>query len=92
MEITLTPNGEGLLRASLARHPDQSPAQIVEQALAERVEREETIGFSIAQSYAKSLTPEEFDHWLKAFAQFSDKIPAMPGETFPRTMIYQDHD
>ncbi len=92
MEITLTPNGEGLLRASLARHPDQSPAQIVEQALAERVEREETIGWSVGQSYAKNPTPEEFDHWLKAFAQFSDKIPPMPGETFSRRMIYQDHD
>jgi hypothetical protein len=45
-----------------------------------------------AKSYAKSLTPDEFDHWLKAFAQFSDKIPPMPGETFSRTMIYQDHD
>jgi hypothetical protein len=92
MEITLTPNGEGLLRVSLARHPDQSPAEIVELALAERVEREETIGVSVAPSYAKSLTPEEFDRWLKAFTQFSDKIPPMPGETFSRTMIYQDHD
>jgi hypothetical protein len=92
MDITLTSNGEGLLRASLARHPDQSPAQIVELALAERVEREEKLGFSIAQSYVKSSTPEEFDHWLKAFTQFSEKIPPMPGETFSRTMIYQDHD
>src|ERR1700738_1295924 len=43
MEITLTPNGEGLLRAALARHPNQSPAEIVELALAERIEREAAI-------------------------------------------------
>jgi hypothetical protein len=92
MEITLTPNGEGLLRTALARHPDQSPAQIVEQALAERVEREETVGLSIGPSNAKGLTPEEFDNWLKAFTQFSDKIPPMPGNTFSREMIYQDPD
>jgi truncated hemoglobin YjbI len=60
--------------------------------LAERVEREEAIGLSVGTSHAKSLTPEEFDNWLQAFTQFSDKIPPMPGETFSREMIYQDHD
>jgi hypothetical protein len=88
MEITLTANGEGLLRASLARHPGQSPTEIVEQALAERIEREATL----EPLEPKKLTPEEFDNWLRVFTQFSDKIPAMPGETFSREMIYQDHD
>jgi hypothetical protein len=37
-------------------------------------------------------TPEEIRAWLDELAQFSDKIPAMPGETFSREMIYQDHD
>ena len=37
-------------------------------------------------------TPEEIQAWLDELAQFSDKIPAMPGETFTRAMIYQDHD
>lgn len=37
-------------------------------------------------------TPEEIQAWLDELAQFSDKIPAMPGETFTRSMIYQDHD
>ena len=37
-------------------------------------------------------TPEEVQAWLDELAQFSDKIPAMPGETFTRAMIYQDHD
>lgn len=92
MEIILTPNGEGLLRTALARHPDQSPAEIVEQALAERVERESAGEPSVRPARPKRLTPENFDNWLDSFTQFSDKIPQMPGETFRREMIYQDHD
>ena len=92
MEIILTPNGEGLLRAALERHPEHSPAEIVEQALAERIEREAVIEQSAGLTQPKKLTPEEFDNWLEAFTQFSDKIPSMPGETFSREMIYQDHD
>jgi predicted transcriptional regulator len=91
MEITLTPNGEGLLRAALARHPDQSSTEIVEQALAESVEREAAIdpSFRLA-AQSKKLPPEEFDNWIEAFTKFSDKIPSMPAETFSREMIYQD--
>ena len=37
-------------------------------------------------------TPEETRAWLDELAQFSDEIPPMPGETFSREMIYQDHD
>ena len=92
MQIILTPNGERLLRAALARRPGQSPAEIVEQALAERIERESAIEPSAGPAQAKKLTAEEFDNWLDAFTQFSDKIPQMPGETFRREMIYQDHD
>ena len=36
--------------------------------------------------------PEDFEAWLEKFAQYSDQIPPMPGETFSREMIYQDHD
>jgi hypothetical protein len=38
MQVTLTPHGEELLRSALARNPDQSPAEIVEFALAQRLE------------------------------------------------------
>ena len=48
-----------------------------------------TIG-TVAPPHPK--TPEEIQAWLDELAQFSDKIPAMPGETFTRAMIYQDHD
>jgi hypothetical protein len=37
-------------------------------------------------------TPEEIRAWLNELAQFSNNIPPMPGETFSREMIYQDHD
>jgi len=37
-------------------------------------------------------TREEVRAWLDRIQQFSDQIPDMPGETFSREMIYQDHD
>jgi hypothetical protein len=92
MEIILTPHGKGLLRAALARHPGPSLAEIIEDALAERIEREAVIESSAGPLQPKKLTPEEFDNWLEAFTQFSDRIPPMPGETFSREMIYKDRD
>ncbi len=86
MQVTLTPHGEELLRTALARHPEESPAEILEHALAERVERE------TAAAAKRNLTREEFDAWLDQFTAYSDKIPSMPGETFSREMIYQGHD
>jgi hypothetical protein len=37
-------------------------------------------------------SPEETQAWLDRLARFSDRIPPMPGETFSREMIYQDHE
>ena len=37
-------------------------------------------------------TPQEIRAWLNELTQFSEKIHPMPGETFSREMIYQDHD
>ena len=87
MDITLTPHGEELLRKALSRHRDQSPAEIVEEALADRIAREEAPG-----STNRQFRREEIRAWLDELAQFSDKIPPMPGETFSREMIYQNHD
>lgn len=67
------------------RHPEMSEADIVEEALAERLGREQE------SESAKPRTPEEIRAWLDELAAFSDKIPSRPGETFPREMIYQDH-
>jgi hypothetical protein len=37
-------------------------------------------------------TRDAFHAWLEEFTALSDKIPALPGETFSREMIYGDHD
>ncbi len=87
MNITLTPQGEELLRVARERHPDQSPVEILEQALAERIAREQT-----PSQMNRRRTGVEFRAWLDEFTGLSEKIPAMPDETFSREMIYQDHD
>ncbi len=87
MKITLTPHGEELLRVARERHPDQSPAEILELALAERIAREQT-----PTPLNRKRTRAQFGEWLDKFAAFSEKIPPMAGETFSREMIYQDHD
>lgn len=86
MQVTLTPRAEELLRQAARRHPEQSPEQIVEGALTEQARREET-GHPGAR-----LTVASFRTWLDQFTAYSDRIPAMPGETFSRETIYQDHD
>jgi hypothetical protein len=40
----------------------------------------------------KRRSPAQIRDWIDSLAEFSDRIPAMPGETFSREMIYQDHD
>ncbi len=82
--VVLTAHGAELLRAIRDRHPELSAAEIVEGALAERVARE-------ARHAVPSRTVEEIRAWINRLAAFSDKIPARPGETFGRDMIYQDH-
>lgn len=36
-------------------------------------------------------TPEQIREWLDSLAQFSDKIPPLPG-TISREWIYQEHN
>jgi len=84
MEVTLIPFTEELLRTALAWHPGQSPAEILEQALAKRVQRETPTLLASAKR-----TREAFRAWLDQFAAYSYRIPSMPGETFSREMIYQ---
>jgi hypothetical protein len=87
VEAILAPHGEELLRAALARNPQQSPGEIVEEALAERIDRE-----GPPSSIKRKLTHDDFHDWLDQFTAYSDRIPSMPGETFSREMIYQDQD
>ena len=92
MQITLTAHGEDLLRLALVRCPHQSPAEIVEQALAERIAREAVVESAARLPEPKQVSREEFHAALARIAQFSGEVRPMPGETFPRVMIYQDHD
>ena len=91
MQITLTPHAEELLRSVLARHPERSPAEILEDALT-RIEHEVADSRTALLPEPKRLSREESEAALDRMAQFSNKIPPMPGETFTREMIYQDHD
>ena len=71
MEITLTPHAEELLRSVLERHPEQSPAEVLEQALAESVKRASAVEAASQPPKAKGLTPEEFNSWLLAVERIS---------------------
>lgn len=87
MKITLTPRGRELLRVARERHPGQSAAKILEQALAQQIAREQASSRSDGRR-----TAEGFRAWLDEFAALSEKIPPMPAETFSREMIYEDRD
>lgn len=84
MQVTLTPQGEQLLREALAQHPGESPAQILEQALAQHV--------AYRPGTQSRVTRAEFHAWLDQFTAYSDKIPLLPDEAFSRQSLYQDHD
>ena len=62
-------------------------------ALAARL-LEEAVARPIATTPAPAAqrSPVQIRAWLDSLAEFSDQIPAMPGETFSRSMIYHDHD
>ena len=85
MNLILTQHGAELLRAMHDRHPEMTEAAIVEEALAERLGREQ------GSAPSQPRTPQEIRAWLDELAALSDKIPPRPGETFSREMIYQDH-
>jgi hypothetical protein len=84
MNLILTPHGADLLRAMHERHPEMTEAAIVEEALAERLGREE------GAARTRPRTPEEIRAWLDELAALSNRIPPRPGETFSREMTYQD--
>ncbi len=90
MQVTLTPHAEELLLTVISRHPGQSPAEILEQALAEQVRRESSTPLPLPPP--KQLSREEFEAALDAMAEHSEKIPLLPDEAFSRESLYQDHD
>ena len=89
MTITLTPQGEELLRAALDRHPGESAATLIERALAERAARE--VAALPGTDSPPKRTSEQITAFFEALAAGSDKIPNLPTEAFSRESIYQDH-
>jgi len=85
MHVTLNTHAAELLRAEQRRHPELSAAEIIEAALEANLRH-------TAQGGSQMCSAEELRAWLDELAIHSDQIPAMPGETFSREMIYQDHD
>jgi hypothetical protein len=83
--VVLSPHAAELLRAAHDRHLEMSTAEILEQALSARFGRE------MESTQPPIRTPDEIRAWLDELAALSDRIPAKPGETFSRQMIYQDH-
>jgi hypothetical protein len=86
MTVVLSPHGGELLRAARSRHPEKSAAEIIEEALTDRSARE------LESSASQPRTPGEIRAWLDELASLSDKTRPMPGETFSREMVYQEHD
>src|SRR5450759_5848867 len=83
--VVLSPHGAEMLRAAHNRHPEMSTAEILERALSER------FGRALESTAPRIRTGEEIRAWLDELAALSDRIPAKPGETFSREMIYQEH-
>jgi hypothetical protein len=59
-------------------------------ALAARILEDAVVRRGTPTSTARS--PLQVRAWIDSLAEFSDRIPAMEGETFSREMLYRDHD
>ena len=87
MQVTLTPQAEEALRQQLARSPGRQPEEIVEEALTEMGRR-----VVVSSAIKTGMAPEHFRAWLQELRQGAKPAPHLVNETFPREMIYQDHD
>ena len=85
MQVTLNQHAAELLRGEQTRHPELSAAEIIEAALSAKID-------PAPPPTVRLRTPEEIQAWLDALVFDPKIVPAMPGETFSREMIYQDHD
>ena len=93
MDVRLSRHGEEILREQLAKGGFRSPEEVVDRALELLAGNGSSGAEADAPSPAMvSRKPEDFAAMLDALASFSDQIPALPGETFSREMIYRDHD
>jgi hypothetical protein len=86
MQVTLTPEAEEALRRQLARSPGRQPEEIVEEALTEMCRH------VVSSATKAGITPQDFRVWLQELREGAKPAPHLVNETFPREMIYQDHD
>jgi phytoene/squalene synthetase len=87
MEVTLTAQAEEALRRELARSPGRQPEEVVEQALTEMSRRSD-----VSSATGTAMTRDGFRAWLQELRQGTRPAPHLVNETFPREMIYRDHD
>ena len=87
MQVTLTPQAEEALRQQLARSPGRQPEEIVEEALTEMGRR-----VVVSSATETGMTRDDFRAWLQELRQGAKPAAHLVNETFPREMIYQDHD
>ena len=52
----------------------------------------EAVARPLASPSPSQRSPLQIRAWIDSLAEFSDQIPALPGESFSRSMIYHDHD
>ena len=82
MQVTLNiPEGVAAQAKRLGIPAEEFAQTLLEQAVPQ-----------VSEWHRRKMTEEEIQAWFDDLTRFSDKIPEMPGETFSRDMIYQDHD
>jgi hypothetical protein len=85
MTIILRPEQERVLMDAINSGLAHTTDEALDQAL-------DALRLRLPQSTVpQARTREEIRAWLDELAALSDRIPPMPGESFSREMIYQDH-
>jgi hypothetical protein len=88
--VTLTLEIPSEVQSELAR--EAAARGIAVPVLAARLLKEAVARPVAATNTPVRRSPLKIRTWLDSLAEFSDEIPALPGETFSRGMIYHDHD
>ena len=88
--MTLTLEIPSEVQRELAR--EAAVRGVAVQVLAARLLKEAVARPVAATNKPVRRSPLDIRTWLDSLTEFSDQIPALPGETFSRGMIYHDHD
>ena len=88
--MTLTLEIPPDIQSKLAREAEARGVAIP--ALAVRLPEEAVARPTAAIPAPAGRSPFQIRAWLDSLSEFSDQIPALPGETFTRGLSYHDHD